>query len=102
MSVLSDQEVQMHLTNLPKWSIKEEKWIERRYLFKDYLQGITFVSKIAHLSEETNHHPFINIQYKSIFVSLTSWNAKGLTQLDIDLAKKFDQIYEETTIGSLS
>jgi hypothetical protein len=40
-------------------------------------------------------HPFISIDYKLITVKISSWRAKGLTKLDFELAKKYDEVYEK-------
>lgn len=90
---LTDEEVQEELLKVDKWMVKDEKWIERKYMFSDYLKGVEFVSEAAKLSEEHNHHPFILIQYKAVIITLSSWNAKGLTQLDFELAKQFNELF---------
>ncbi|ACJ80256.1 4a-hydroxytetrahydrobiopterin dehydratase [Bacillus tropicus] len=90
---LTEEEVQEELLRLDKWVVKDEKWIERKYMFSDYLKGVEFVSEAAKLSEEHNHHPFILIQYKAVIITLSSWNAKGLTKLDFELAKQFDELF---------
>ncbi|HWO75593.1 MAG TPA: 4a-hydroxytetrahydrobiopterin dehydratase [Bacillus sp. (in: firmicutes)] len=93
MEKLSQSAIEARLAENPNWKLTDEKWIERKYRFKDYLNGIEFVQQIANLSEEANHHPFISIDYKLITVKITSWHAKGLTDLDFELAQKYDELY---------
>ena len=93
MEKLSHEEIELFLSNNNDWNLVDEKWIERKYRFKDYLQGIQFVNQIAQLSEEENHHPFISIDYKLIQVKLSSWKENGLTALDTRLAQEYDAIY---------
>jgi 4a-hydroxytetrahydrobiopterin dehydratase len=93
MEKLTPSEVQDKLITIPKWKLTDEKWIERKYRFLDYLNGVEFVQHVAFISEQANHHPFISIDYKVVTVRISSWNAKGLTALDFDLAKKFDDFY---------
>lgn len=95
MKKLSEAALSQKLKSLEKWRLKEKKWIERRYRFKDYLEGIRFVNKLAEAAEEVNHHPFITIQYKLVFVELTSWSENGLTDLDFDLANQYEKLYKE-------
>ncbi|MBX9974611.1 4a-hydroxytetrahydrobiopterin dehydratase [Cytobacillus firmus] len=95
MTRLSEEEIAQHLSTLPDWKRKDSKWIERRYRFKEYLEGIAFVNKIADLAEKENHHPFISIQYKMVIVSLTSWSENGLTGLDFKLVRQIDDVYLE-------
>lgn len=96
MRQLTDHEIEELLSSLPKWKLKDQRSIVRKYLFKDYLAGIDFVSKVGHLAEEANHHPFIEIQYKAVFITYTSWAARGLTKLDFELAQKIDQLFSNT------
>jgi 4a-hydroxytetrahydrobiopterin dehydratase len=93
MEKLTPMEVQEKLPIIPNWKLTDEKWIERKYRFLDYLNGIEFVHEVANLSEEANHHPFISIDYKLVTLRISSWNAKGLTALDFDLAAKYDALY---------
>lgn len=99
MERLSESEINEQLANHPNWRLTDEKWMMRKYRFREYLQGIAFVSKIAELSEEANHHPFISIEYKLITVKITSWNARGLTTLDFELAHQYDQLYDDFNRG---
>jgi len=75
-----------------KW---DGKFIVKKYRFQEFLKGAAFVNEIAQLSEEKNHHPFISIDYKLITLKLTSWHAGGLTDLDVELAQQYDEIYEK-------
>ena len=93
MEKLSGPEIQERLQIVIKWKLVDEKWIERKYRFLDYLNGIDFVQQVAILSEHSNHHPFISIDYKVVTLKITSWNAKGLTALDFELANKYDELY---------
>lgn len=95
MERLKETEIEQALVENENWKRLDERWIERKYRFREYLRGIDFVTQIAKLSEEANHHPFISIDYKLISVRLSSWNARGLTALDFELAKQYDDIYEE-------
>lgn len=95
MERLTDSEIEQALAKNQNWKLTDEKWIVRKYRFRDYLQGIQFVNQIAEASEEANHHPFISIDYKLITVKLSSWNAKGLTELDFQMARTYDECYEK-------
>lgn len=96
MEKLNEAVIQNKLKENPNWKLTEAKWIERKYRFHDYLNGIEFVQSVAQLSEKMNHHPFISIDYKLITVKITSWRAKGLTDLDFTLAQQYDELYLQT------
>jgi 4a-hydroxytetrahydrobiopterin dehydratase len=93
MEKLSEFEIQEKVMTVPNWRITDEKWIERKFRFLEYLTGIEFVQRVAELSEKMNHHPFISIDYKLVTVKITSWHAKGLTELDFELAQKYDALF---------
>ncbi len=95
MEKLTPSEVQEKLSPIPNWRLTDEKWIERKYRFRDYLKGIDFVQQVANLSEQVNHHPFISIDYKVVTIRISSWNARGLTALDFELALKYDEFFEQ-------
>lgn len=93
---LTDEEITSAVAGLTGWKL-DGKFIVKKYRFKEFLKGMGFVNEIAQLSEEKNHHPFIAIDYKLVTLRLTSWNAGGLTDLDITLAKNYDAIYQNLT-----
>lgn len=93
MDRLDDAQINSLLDALEGWKLEDEKWIIKKYRFQNYLDGIKFVSEIAYLSEEANHHPLISIDYKLVTVKLSSWQAKGLTELDFKLAIDYDRCY---------
>ncbi|GAA0327156.1 4a-hydroxytetrahydrobiopterin dehydratase [Bacillus carboniphilus] len=93
MEKLNEEAIRNKLIENQNWKLTDGKWIERKYRFQDYLNGIEFVQSVAQLSEQKNHHPFISIDYKLITIKITSWRAKGLTELDFELAQKYDELY---------
>ncbi|WP_373894334.1 4a-hydroxytetrahydrobiopterin dehydratase [Virgibacillus sp. CBA3643] len=95
MERLSEEQIVKELENLPDWKRLDEKWIERRYKFKNYLAGVGFVDQVAAYAESEHHHPFISIDYKVVTLKISSWQAKGLTDLDLEMVKNFDELYEQ-------
>jgi 4a-hydroxytetrahydrobiopterin dehydratase len=94
---LTDEQIQMKLEHLSDWKLEDKRWITKRYRFTEFLTGVKFVDEIANLSEEVQHHPFIAIEYKVVTIKLTSWRDKGLTDLDMDLAAKYDSLFLQIT-----
>jgi 4a-hydroxytetrahydrobiopterin dehydratase len=94
MEKIAKSELKEQISQLDGWVIEDDKWLVKKYRFQQYLEGIEFVNKIAQLSEEVNHHPFISIDFKLITLKLTSWKARGLTEQDFQLARKYDQLYD--------
>ncbi|MGM8214864.1 4a-hydroxytetrahydrobiopterin dehydratase [Bacillaceae bacterium W0354] len=96
MERLTDKQITEELGKLPEWKLVDEKWIRRRYKFKDYLKGVAFVSKVAEYAEDKNHHPNIAIDYKVVTLKISSWEKQGLTDLDFEMAHHFDELYEQS------
>lgn len=70
--------------------------MERKYHFKNFLSGVKFVNQVAeYAGKDKHHHPFISIDYKVVTLKISSWQAKGLTDLDFEMVKHFDQLYEQ-------
>lgn len=77
----------------PDWTLEDEKWIVRKYRFREFMQAVAFVNEVAREAERLNHHPFIAIDYKLVTLRMTSWHAGGLTELDFTAAAAFDAAY---------
>jgi 4a-hydroxytetrahydrobiopterin dehydratase len=89
--LLTEQEIDDQLESLSGWKVEEGKWIVKTYLLTSFLEAIAFVNRVAELSEELNHHPFISIDYRRVTLRLTTWHSGGLTELDIDSAIAYDK-----------
>lgn len=91
MKVLSKSEIQERFKGIKGWKLKGTR-IERVYRFKQYMDGIAFVNKLAELAEKEEHHPDIEIIYTTVTVALTTHDAGGITNYDIRMAKKINQL----------
>jgi len=89
--LLSEQEVTRKLTEIPEWK-REGLEIKRNLKFKDFLESMEFVNKVAALSEAMDHHPDILIRWNRVSLTLSTHSAGGLTDMDIVLAKKIDKV----------
>lgn len=84
---------------LEGWTRQDEKWIAGHYRFGSFPDAIAFVARIAEIAEELNHHPFIGIDYKKVTLRLTTWHAGGLTELDIQSAGRYNEMYKASIAG---
>ncbi|BFH72563.1 4a-hydroxytetrahydrobiopterin dehydratase [Sulfurisphaera javensis] len=91
MKKLSDSEVYQALKELKGWILKGNT-IEKTFQFNDFKESVSFVLKIQPIADSMDHHPDVCIYYNKVIVQLTTHDVGGLTDLDIELAKKIDEI----------
>lgn len=81
------------LKELTGWhEAKSRDAIERTFTFKDFNEAFGFMARVALVAEKRDHHPEWRNVYKTVEVTLTTHDADGVTQKDIDLAKTMDAI----------
>ena len=94
-AVLSDAELQQALQKLPGWK-KNGNAIERNFQFANFVQAMDFVNQIAEAAEAVNHHPDIHISYNKVTMTLVSHDSGGVTQRDIRMAGKINELTPAT------
>ncbi len=90
-------EVARQLVGLIGWSGDVEA-IVRRYAFPEFLTLVRGVDEIAVVAEDMNHHPDLDIRWRTLHVRLSTHDAGGVTQLDIELAHRIHEIV--ATLGA--
>lgn len=85
--VLDDDEVDRQLAD--GWE-RDGDEIVRVYDFDDYLDGVSFATRVAEVADEEFHHPELLVRYDEVEVRLTSHEAGGITDADLRLADLFD------------
>ena len=83
---LSESNIEEELKKLPGWSIKKDK-LHKEFQFDNFNQAFGFMTRAAMEIEKMNHHPeWFNV-YNRITVELTTHDAGGITNNDVNLAK---------------
>ena len=75
------------------WELVEEHHLMKTFSFKNFSQGVKFINAIAEVAEKENHHPDVNLSYKSVKITLFTHKIKGLSESDFIMADKIDAIY---------
>jgi len=66
--------------------------IAKTFVFKDFNQAFGFMTRAALVAEKMDHHPeWFNV-YKTVEVTLSTHDAGGLTERDIQLAEAMDKL----------
>jgi 4a-hydroxytetrahydrobiopterin dehydratase len=66
--------------------------IHKTFRFKNFREAWGFMSEAALVAEKMDHHPEWANVYGKVEVTLTTHSAHGVTDLDIKLAQKMDEI----------
>jgi 4a-hydroxytetrahydrobiopterin dehydratase len=88
---LSEEEISERLKRLDGWS-KGEGYIEKKFLFKNFLRAMLFVNAVAYAAESLNHHPDILIHYTEVTIRNWTHAAAGITLHDFALAERIDSL----------
>jgi len=88
---ISTEEIAEKLTT---WEWKTNS-IEKNYQFKDFKAAFDFMTKIAVICEEMNHHPNWTNTYNKLHISLQTHDQSAVTELDVELAQKIDLLFDE-------
>ena len=79
------------LQSLPGWTHDAAGGaISRTFRFDDFNQAFAFMTRVALHAERNDHHPEWSNVYNRVEMRLTTHDAGGLTQRDIDLARFAD------------
>ena len=88
---MTNEEIETHLQDMSGWVLKEN-FIEKMFLFKDFNEAFSFMTRVALSAEKSDHHPDWSNVYNKVHIKLSSHDSGGITQRDINLAKKIDAI----------
>ena len=95
MNALKESEVKEFLTvNLKDWTLVGIT-IHKDFKFKTFVEAFSFMTAIALEAEKMDHHPDWSNSYNQVSITLTNHEAKGITQLDFNLAEKIDRIFNK-------
>jgi 4a-hydroxytetrahydrobiopterin dehydratase len=90
MPKLSPDQITDQLKTLPGWEFKNNE-ISKLYRFKEFLQGIRFIDRIAELAESADHHPDIFVNYTRVTFTCSTHSEGGVTDKDFRLANQIEK-----------
>ena len=91
LSKLSYEDIEKYLKELPGWTIVQEK-LHKEFIFDDFSQAFDFMTRAVSHIDKMNHHPeWLNV-YNKVIVDLTTHDAGGITDNDINLAKTLNSL----------
>jgi 4a-hydroxytetrahydrobiopterin dehydratase len=91
MAVLSNEEVDAALPTLDGWEHADGA-LKRSIKFPAFLDGIDAVRRVAEYAESQDHHPDIDIRWRTVTFVLATHSEGGITAKDLELAGAIDRI----------
>tara|TARA_Y100000589_G_scaffold278489_1_gene274004 strand:+ start:295 stop:639 length:345 start_codon:yes stop_codon:yes gene_type:complete len=93
---LDISEIHKYQTKVDGWNIiKDDKDIyllEKKFIFKNFLESQNFINNVGKISEEEGHHPDISFGWGYARINITTHAIAGLSENDFILAAKIDKI----------
>ena len=90
-------EIHKYQKKVDGWDVKanEKKiyFLEKKFIFKNFIDSQNFINKIGKISEEEGHHPDISFGWGYAIIIITTHAIEGLSENDFILAAKIDQIF---------
>lgn len=75
--------------------IEEDNKLKRNFTFQDFSEAFAFMTRVAILAEEQNHHPYWSNVYNKVSIELNTHDAGNIvTEKDYTLAKAIDSLLD--------
>jgi 4a-hydroxytetrahydrobiopterin dehydratase len=91
MARLSDGDIDERLAGLDGWERSGDA-IVKQFDNGDFKGSVDFVNRLLPEAEDMNHHPDIEISWKTVTVTITTHSEGGLTDNDFQLARRIDAL----------
>jgi 4a-hydroxytetrahydrobiopterin dehydratase len=88
---LSPDEIAAALNGLPHWS-GDGDGLRRTVELPTFRDAVAAIGAIADVAEELDHHPDIDLRWRTLHLTLATHSAGGVTDLDVQLAGRIDAL----------
>jgi len=88
---ISQDEIEQALAELRGWSLVAGK-LHREFQFASFVEAFGFMSSVALVAEQMNHHPEWSNVYNRVVVDLTTHDVGGLSAGDVALARRMSEL----------
>ena len=88
---LSPDELSAALHGLPLWA-GDTDGIRRSVELPSFRDAVAAIVAIADVAEEMDHHPDVDLRWRTLHLTLVSHSAGGVSELDLELARRIDTL----------
>jgi 4a-hydroxytetrahydrobiopterin dehydratase len=86
---LNTESIRGWLRSRKGWKRRSNK-LTKDFEFPSFRDSIVFVNRVASLADTYDHHPDIDVRYDTVTLTLSTHDAGGITEKDLDLAEQID------------
>ena len=91
---LNSAEIEEVLKSHSAWKLEGGKLV-RVWTFKDFVEAMKFVNRLAAVAEAAGHHPDIDVRYNRVVLGLVSHDAGGITARDVAMASRIEKEFAD-------
>ncbi|WP_024441170.1 MULTISPECIES: 4a-hydroxytetrahydrobiopterin dehydratase [unclassified Mycobacterium] len=91
MALLTDDQVNAALPELEGWELADGT-LRRSVKFGSFLAGIDAVRRVAERAEAADHHPDIDIRWRTVLFVLVTHSEGGITDKDVAMAGEINRV----------
>lgn len=84
---LTGEQITGLLAQVPGWTVREER-LHRTFTFRDFVEAMGFVNRMAEVAEAEQHHPDFSVHYREVAVTIWTHVIGGLSENDFVLAAR--------------
>jgi 4a-hydroxytetrahydrobiopterin dehydratase len=88
---LSPDELTAALQGLPLWS-GDGAGLRRSVTLPSFRDAVDAIVRIADVAEEMDHHPDIDLRWRTLHIAVVTHSAGGVTDFDVRLARRIDEL----------
>ncbi|MEO6051280.1 MAG: 4a-hydroxytetrahydrobiopterin dehydratase [Pyrinomonadaceae bacterium] len=89
--ILDEKELSDAIETLAGWAA-DRKLLKKRFKFENFGDALAFVNKVGAIADSADHHPDITFGWGYAEIALTTHDRGGITDVDIALAAKIDEV----------
>jgi 4a-hydroxytetrahydrobiopterin dehydratase len=92
-ALLDDAAIDAALQGLPGWK-REGDALVRTAELASFPVAIGVVARVGEIAERRNHHPDMDIRWRTVTFRCSTHSAGGVTRFDVDLARAISEQVE--------
>jgi 4a-hydroxytetrahydrobiopterin dehydratase len=92
MAKLTPDEIAAKIKTLAGWQYKDNA-ISKKFQFKNFMDGIHFIGRVAEMAEKADHHPDMLVNYTRVTFTCSTHDQGGVTEKDFALATEIEQAF---------